>query len=172
MSDVAISIKANLKNVNGSDHIYPPTFAGVGHNFVALDKGTGKAKAVQVDSVGSFANRIEAELAALGILPEITTSVANQTLSVNELPHRIYDAILRDSFLGEDSWRNSDIGHQLLSSTTKNATALLLMLHDTSLGGWDSHAGKSVKGVKISRSVSCEIWGYDVFVAQHTSPKN
>mgnify|MGYP001765804342 CR=1 FL=1 len=172
MTSVAIAIKANLESVTGSKHIYPATFANVGHNLVGQDQKTHTAKAVQVDSVGSFANRIEQELAALGILPEITTQVGERQISIHELPHRAYDAILRDSLLDGQPWRSSAIGKAVLDSTPSNATALYTYAPLTLLlGGWDSHGGDAGRGAKIARAVSCEIWGYDVVTARHLTQR-
>ncbi len=172
MNDVAISIKATLESINGGKHIYPATFADVGHNYVGLDKSTGKAKAVQIDSVGSFANRIESELAALNLLPEISITVGEQELSIHDLPHRAYDAILRDSLLDDVPWRQSQIGSAVLASNTSNATKLYEYAPLTLLlGGWDSHGGDAGAGAKIARSVSCEIWGYEVQSAMHCTQR-
>lgn len=172
MSDVAISIQAELKSISGSAHVYPPTFANTGHNLVGYDKASGTFHAVQIDSVGSFANRIEAELAALDVLPEITSQIGNRTLSVNELPHRIYDAILRDSLLDSVPWRQSETGQALLSSNMQNATALFTYAPLTLLlGGWDSHGGDAGNGTKLARAVTCEIWGYNGRVAKHCTQR-
>ncbi|MBM9514720.1 type I-G CRISPR-associated RAMP protein Csb1/Cas7g [Desulfogranum marinum] len=172
MSDVAISIQAKLEPINGSAHIYPATFADIGHNLVGLDKQTGKATAVQIDSVGSFANRIEAELAELEILPQVKTQINGRELSIHELPHRAYDAILRDSTLDGVPWRQSEIGQAVLRSNSLNATALYTYAPLTLLlGGWDSHGGDAGKGTKIARSVSCEIWGYDVQTVKHCTQR-
>jgi len=172
MSKVAISVKANLASINGSNHIYPATFADVGHNLVGHNKQAGTASAVQVDSVGSFANRIEAELAALDLLPEIITKVGERTLSIHELPHRAYDAILRDSLLDGVPWRQSAIGKAILGSNMGNATALYTYAPLTLLlGGWDSHGGDAVTGTKIARSVACEIWGYGVQISRHCTQR-
>ena len=168
MTEVAICIKATLESINGSKHVYPATFADIGHYLVAYEKQTGKADAVQIDSVGSFANRIEAELAALDILPVITTTAAGREISIHEMPHRAYDAILRDSLLDATPWRQSAIGRAILGSTTANATALYTYAPLTLLlGGWDSHGGDAGSGAKIARSVACEIWGYGVQTARH-----
>lgn len=172
MTPIAISIKANLESVMGSKHIYPVTFANVGHNLVGQDHKAHTAKAVQVDSVGSFANRIEQELAAMGILPEITTQVGDRLLSIHELPHRAYDAILRDSLLDGIPWRNSAIGQAVLGSTPDNATALYTYAPLTLLlGGWDSHGGDAGRGASIARSVACEIWGYEVLTTRHLTQR-
>lgn len=172
MTDVAISIKATLESINGSKHIYPSTFADVGHNLIGLEKATGRARAVQIDSVGSFANRIESELAALNLLPEITTTVGGREISIHALPHRAYDAILRDSLLNDIPWRQSEIGRAVLGSTISNATSLYKFAPLTLLlGGWDSHGGDAGAGAKIARSVSCEIWGYEVQTAKHCTQR-
>ena len=172
MADVAISIKATLESINGSKHIYPSTFADVGHNLIAHEKQTGKANAVQIDSIGSFANRIESELAELNLLPVIRTTVGGRNISVNELPHRIYDAILRDSLVNDIPWRQSEIGRAVLGSTISNATSLYSYAPLTLLlGGWDSHGGDAGSGAKIARSVSCEIWGYGVQTAKHCTQR-
>lgn len=172
MTDVAITVKATLASITGSKHIYPATFADVGHNLIGHDRGTGKATAVQIDSVGSFANRIESELAATGILPEIVTAVGDREISIHELPHRAYDAILRDSLINDVPWRQSDIGAAVLSSTPRNATNLFKYAPLTLLlGGWDSHGGDAGAGAKIARSVSCEIWGYDVLTSRHCTQR-
>lgn len=172
MANVAISVVASLESINGSKHVYPATFADTGHNLVGFDRSTGKADAVQIDSVGSFANRIEAELAAAGVLPEITTSVGDRVLSIHELPHRAYDAILRDSLLDDIPWRHSEIGQAVLANDLSNATSLYTYAPMTLLlGGWDSHGGDAGTGAKIARSVACEIWGYGVQTAKHCTQR-
>ena len=172
MQIVAFAINADLEPVTGSKHIYPPTFADVGHNYVGLDKRTGTADYVLIDSVGSFANRVERELASLGILPEITTEVGERRLSIHDVPHRAYDAILRDSVLDDTPWRNTDVGQRVLSADAGNATALYQHAPLTLLlGGWDSHGGDGGRGTKIARSLSCEIWGYGVKTAKHTTQR-
>lgn len=172
MPTVALAIQADLKSISGTSHIYPATFADTGHNLVGHDKSANTFYAVQIDSIGSFANRIESELAALGVLPEISTQIEGRTLSVHELPHRIYDAILRDSLLNDQPWRTSQVGSALLSSNTLNATALFEYAPMTLLlGGWDSHGGDAGNGTKLSRAVSCEIWGYNGRLAKHCTQR-
>lgn len=172
MQVVAIAINADLESVTGAKHIYPPTFAGVGHNYVGLDKRTGTADHVLIDSVGSFANRVEKELASLGILPEITTDVGGRLLSIHDIPHRAYDAILRDSVLDGIPWRKTNVGQHVLSANASNATALYQYAPLTLLlGGWDSHGGDAGRSTKIARSLSCEIWGHGVKTARHMTQR-
>lgn len=172
MNAVAVTIQAKLNPINESQHIYPPTFADVGHNLVGFEKATGSFKAVEIDSVGSFANRMELELAETGLLPDIQVEVADRKLSVHDLPHRIYDAILRDSLLDGTPWRSSNIGNELLVSNQSNATALYRYAPLTLLlGGWDSHGGDAGRGTKLARSAKGEIWGFDGKVAKHLTQR-
>ncbi len=175
---IGICIKATLNPVNGSGHIYPSTYANSksgepsNHNFTGYNKNTGEFLLVEVDSVGSFANRIEAELYKLEMLPDITTNVNGIELSAMELPHRIYDAILRDSDLDGTPWRKSDIGQELLSSDIKDATTLYKYAPSVILfGGWDSHGGDVVHGVKLARSVACEIWAGPGTIGNHNTQR-
>lgn len=174
MKIAAISVKSELKSITNSAHVYPATFADTGHNLVGLNKADGSFKAVEIDSVGSFANRMESELknAISDILPDITTTISGRTLSIMELPHRIYDAILRDSTLDATPWRKSEVGNKILTSNPQNATALYTYAPLTLLlGGWDSHGGDAGNGVKITRSVACEIWGYDGVISKHCTQR-
>ena len=168
----AIRVNAELKAITNSAHIYPATFANIGHNLVGLNETDGTFKFVEIDSVGSFANRIESELANINLLPDITTTIGDRILSVNDVPHRIYDAILRDSTLDGIPWRQSPIGNAILSSNQKNATMLYTYAPSMMLfGGWDSHGGDAAHGTKLTRSVTCEIWGYDGILSTHCSQR-
>ena len=169
----AIRVNAELKAITNSGHIYPATFANIGHNLVGLNETDGTFKFVEIDSVGSFANRIESELANTKLLPEITTTIGDRVLSVNDVPHRIYDAIFRDSTLKQIPWRQSPVGKEILSSSIQKATALYTYAPLTLLlGGWDSHGDDGGCGTKITRSVACEIWGYNGVISKHCTQRN
>lgn len=53
---VALSLKQKLLPVDGSDIIFPPTYADIGYNIDTLSDGT---RVATIDSVGSQANRLE-----------------------------------------------------------------------------------------------------------------
>ena len=56
-----------------------------------------------------------------------------------QLPHRVFDAGLRESLLAGVAFRRTDIGKSLIAATPANAEPLLR--HDPSVllfGGWDS----------------------------------
>jgi len=114
MPQIAFTINAELRSIDNSDggphHIFPPTYAaGLGHNLVGYDGATGRADKVLIDSVQSMANRVETALLIMDVLPRVTTQVGDRTLSINELPARAYDVILRDSLLDGIPGRLSDL---------------------------------------------------------------
>jgi CRISPR-associated protein GSU0053 (Cas_GSU0053) len=75
----------------------------------------------------------------------ITEVAGYGRMTVLEAPHRLYDAIFRDSTLDGTPFRQSLLGRQLLDARPQRATALyqscpLVLL----LGGWDAHGGEVV----------------------------
>ena len=125
---------------------------------------------ILVNSVPSQANRLEEHAlrcrAALG-LPDIKvlfTRLDNETpLSAMEAPHRIFDALLRDSELSGEPFRNSTIGQSLINSTSANASALLQYAPLTLLlGGWDSRRRSGA--FCLSRALASELDATDAYV--------
>lgn len=163
------------------DKVFPPTYppprGQEGTRYAEetrwISQGTGDpapTNCILVDSVPSQANRLEEHAlrsrAALG-LPDIQvrfTGLANETpLSVMEAPHRVFDALLRDSELGAEPFRNSTIGQSLINSTTSNATALLQYAPLTLLlGGWDSRRRSGA--FRLARALTSEIIAVDAHV--------
>ena len=91
-----------------------------------------------------------------------------------EAPHRIFDALLRDSELSGEPFRNSTIGQSLINSTSANATALLQYAPLTLLlGGWDSRRRSGA--FRLSRALTIELDATDAHVgvtsASRTDPK-
>jgi len=173
MPQIAFAINAELRSIDnidgGPQHIFPPTYAGLGHNLVGYDDATGRADRVLIDSVQSMANRVETALLTMDVLPEVTTQVGDRTLSINELPARAYDAILRDSRLDGTPWRKSKVGHAVSTATPANATKLFQHAPLTLLlGGWDSFLEQGGLGTKFPRALTAEIWGNSVQVSHQT----
>ena len=80
-----------------------------------------------------------------------------------EAPHRIFDALLRDSELSGEPFRNSTIGQSLINSTSANATALLQYAPLTLLlGGWDSRRRSGA--FCLSRALASELDATDAYV--------
>jgi CRISPR-associated protein Csb1 len=79
-----------------------------------------------------------------------------------QAPHRIADAILRDSLFEGKPFRVSEIGKQIDSVSNRNATPLF-ELCPTALvfGVWDSTGPKGGLGAKFARALVSEIVGYN-----------
>ena len=134
---------------------------------------------VLLDSVASQANR--AELALLEgwerneldfPVPYVDFTNHNgltdyERLTVLEAPHRVADAIFRDSLLDGTLFRLSDIGRAITDATPRNATDLF-RYSPTSLlfGMWDSTGPKGGQGSKFQRAYVSEIVGLDATVGK------
>jgi CRISPR-associated protein Csb1 len=76
------------------------------------------------------------------------------------VPHRGYDALLRDSTLYGIPFAQSEIGRSLVSATVNFATPLLLLPHMAILGAWHTQGTRGGAGSKIGRAMVSEIVGY------------
>ena len=159
-----ISVNATLAALAGSRHVLPPTYADAPHKHNMTEPDAhGVAAWVSIDSAASFANRMEDQLkrADFGLDP-LRVHVAGRTLSTLQIPHRVYDAILRDSSLNGESFRNTAIGQAVIAACPADASALLR--YDPAVllfGGWDSTGLHGNKGQerKWPAAVSVEIYG-------------
>jgi len=80
-----------------------------------------------------------------------------------EAPHRIYDAILRDSLIDETVFRLSPPGTAITEASAGNAFALFRYAPTALLfGGWDSTGPKGGLGSKIERALTSELIGINV----------
>src|SRR5215831_3205978 len=118
--DAALRRRQRLQPVGGKgDKIFPPTYpderrgSGPRHVFERRRIDGAEVWCVLVDSVQSQANRIEEALMAAvheGVvaLPYVTVDFRGKELAgLTEItsldaPHRVYDAILRDSLLADE----------------------------------------------------------------------
>jgi len=148
-------------------------------------KGTGRKLADQVllDSVQSQANRMELELLDACRRGDISIPLVTVDFSGNglekdlrisslEAPHRIADAILRDSLLEGVPFRQSDKGKPLDHVDLRNATALF-ELCPTALvfGVWDSTGPKGGLGAKFQRAVVSEMIGVNAQIGVKTASR-
>jgi CRISPR-associated protein Csb1 len=77
-----------------------------------------------------------------------------------EAPHRIADAILRDSLLGGKPFRKSPLGKRLDDVSIRDATTLFEVCPTALvLGMWDSTGPRGGLGAKFARSLVSEIVG-------------
>jgi CRISPR-associated protein Csb1 len=129
---------------------------------------------IELDSVGSAANRIEEVLQALKRadrypLPVSTTTIepdggAPIKISTLEVPHRIFDAWIRlsDAPDGDGTFENSERGKEL-SLAHANALDPIIetSAHDLLFGVWDSHRKGPHGQVRIGRSLTTTLIGLD-----------
>jgi CRISPR-associated protein Csb1 len=133
---------------------------------------------VLIDSVQSQANRLEeALLAALRDgaikLPHVTVDFRDAGLAgLTEItsldaPHRVYDAILRDSSLDGKPFMKSELGVRLAEAKPGDATALLESSPTALLfGAWHSTGEGGGLGAKFPRCFVSEIVAIDVPVEE------
>lgn len=167
------------------DKVFPPTYEGGKYAFEArLVPGREEAvPCVLLDSVQSQANRMELALldawrAGLLPLPVVTAAFPGEALEKPlrvtslEAPHRIADALLRDSLLDGKPFRKSDVGRRIGEVETFNAAALFEHCPTALIFGmWDSTGPKGGLGAKFARSVVSEIVGIDVAQGVRTSSR-
>jgi len=164
--DAVVRIHADLTPVSGSK-IHPPTYTGGVHNMTT-PRENGSSARCSVDSPASFANRVEAALnAAHPELAPLRVQVGDRTISTLEMPHRAYDATLREAELEGIKWERTEIATLIGAATPEKAYPLLR--HDPALlllGGWDStRLGKraqAAREAKYPAALSCEITATDV----------
>jgi CRISPR-associated protein Csb1 len=160
--------------------VFPPTYAG-GVYAVEDRRIDGRVvRCVLLDSVQSQANRMEEvlqdaflpnwrELPTDGIdptcdLPVVAVHVQDHGWVTSlTAPHRIHDAILRDSNLDGTRFRESAIGQAVRAARLWDATAFFRYCPTALLfGTWDSTAGEGLDSAKIPRAVVSEIIGVDI----------
>ncbi|MEZ6078026.1 MAG: type I-U CRISPR-associated RAMP protein Csb1/Cas7u [Pirellulaceae bacterium] len=78
-----------------------------------------------------------------------------------QAPHRIADAILRDSLHDGTPFRKSEIGKQIDSVNNRNATPCSRFALATVFGVWDSTGPKGGLGAKFARALVSEIVGFN-----------
>src|SRR5574341_675815 len=169
------------------DKVFPPTFAGAVY-AVEQRRMPGREQAVTcilLDSVQSQANRMELVLQeALDagkikipvFIVDFTEHDPSENVKADEkdgrlidaigritslqAPHRLADAILRDSQSDGIAFRKSSIGKALNTVSLSNATPLF-NLCPTALvfGMWDSTGPKGGLGPKFERAIVSEIVG-------------
>jgi len=182
----AAAFRLTLKLEAVSPKVFPPTYEGGKYakesryipGYKYIDPETGRetpVPCVLLDSVPSQANRMELALQDAWMGGEIELPVVSADFSAVknpgvpkvtslQAPHRIVDAILRDSTLGDGQkppkFRDSAIGKELDPLAAGYATPLLKYApHCLVFGMWDSTGPRGGLGVKFARAVVSEIIG-------------
>ena len=171
---------SRLQPVGGTgDKIFPPTYPAARrdesprHVFERRRVDGREAWCVLIDSVQSQANRLEEALLAAaehdGLpLPYVTVDFRGAGLDPLEritsldAPHRVYDAILRDSLRGDEPFMQSKEGLRLAAAKPAEATAVLEISPTALLfGAWHSQGEGGGLGAKFPRALVSEIMGID-----------
>jgi CRISPR-associated protein Csb1 len=179
---VGIRCRTVLQPLGGqSDKVFPPTYGildnpetryAIEERYVPSENGGSGSvsRAVVLDSVASQANRLElALLDAIrrGDLAAPVTSVdfrpvpelaGLDRISDYEAPHRIFDALLRDSYDQEHLFRNGPTGRAITDARPRDAAGLYYHSpHTLVFGGWDSTGPRGGQGAKYERAITSEI---------------
>jgi CRISPR-associated protein Csb1 len=167
------------------DKVFPPTYEG-GRYAVETRMGIDGelVDCVLLDSVQSQANRMELALLEayrakkLRQLPLVVAKFHQEILkkkfSVTSLdaPHRIADAIFRDSLLAGVMFRKSEKGNILDTADVRNATGIFGLCPTALVFGlWDSTGPRGGLGAKFQRALVSEIVGYGAKVGVKTSSR-
>lgn len=185
-SDAAIRRRQTLQPVGGKgDKIFPPTYPGDTNNSAprhVFEKRHIEGREIWcalVDSVQSAANRQEECLLAAiheGVrIPYVLVDFSSSGLAgitrITSLdaPHRVYDAILRDSLLNGQPFLSANCpeGKRLIEASFADASALLELSPNALLfGSWNSTGQGGGLGAKFARCLTSEIVAIDVPVEE------
>lgn len=183
----ALRRRQTLQPVGGKgDKIFPPTYPGEGRNasprhvYERRRLESKEVWCVLIDSVQSQANRLEeCLLEAVDdgvVIPHVAVDFSKAGLEgiskVTSLdaPHRVYDAILRDSLLGKEPFMSSPIGKRLAKAKAEDASALLEISPTALLfGAWHSTGEGGGLGAKFARCLISEIVGVEVPIEELTN---
>lgn len=193
----ALRSRTMLQPAGGEgDKVFPPTYAGAVYamewrNVPGYDA---PVRCVLMDSVQSMANRQEEALqdavddgrikipvvaVDFGEVAVVDPDSDEEGLfepigriTSLEAPHRIADAILRDSEFEGTEFRKTEEGKRLGQATLRNATPLLELCPTALVFGiWDSTGPKGGLGVKFQRAIVSEIIGVDAEIGVKTSSR-
>lgn len=191
----AFRSRTRLQPAGGpGDKVFPPTYAdsvyarekrridGELHDCVLMDSVQSQANRMEEalrDAVDE--GRIELPLVEVDFsgIPVVDPDSDEEglyeplgRLSTLEVPHRIADAILRDSELDGVAFRKTEEGRKVTRTTLRNATPLLDLCPTALLFGlWDSTGPKGGLGVKFQRAIVSEIIGVGASVGVKTSSR-
>ena len=173
----AIRRVKRLHPVGGlSDKVYPPTYSDGPYAEEDRTVDGRIVKTVLLDSVPSQANRMELALLRAhreGTVkfPLISVDFSGATdpcvrefgeLTALETPHRIADAIIRDSEWKGKDFRKSELGIKFESARSQNATPLFELCPTALLFGmWNSMRIPGGPGAKACQQVHKELRGRD-----------
>ncbi len=194
-SGCAFRSRVELEPAGGEGtEVFPPTYAGA---VYATEKRRLKGReepveCVLLDSVQSQANRMEEALQQAVDAGRIKIPIVEVDfdpyfpddrkemclldrvgkVSSLQAPHRIADAILRESLLQGKPFRESELGKRIGMVSARDATALFELCPTALVFGlWDSTGPKGGLGAKFERAIVSEIVGIDAVYGVKTSSR-
>lgn len=118
---------------------------------------------VRVDFTGAYDDDPRLDLSTIG---------GDGYLTSLEAPHRLADALLRDSMLGDLRFRASPPGRAFTEASPYHATPVYaLSPNGLVFGMWDSTGPKGGQGAKFQRALVSEIVGIGVEFGRKTSSR-
>ena len=166
------------------DKVFPPTYEGGRYAVEKRVLPDGRIlDCVVLDSVQSQANRmelalLEARRADRFELPLVTVTFDDDRLQKKfkitslEAPHRVADAIFRDSLYEGVIFRKSVKGKVLDNADVTNATELFGLCPTALVFGiWDSTGPRGGLGAKFQRAIVSEMIGYGALEGVKTSSR-
>jgi len=182
-SAAGLRLRLRLQPMYGEGELIFPSTVDKGAYLVSERRIPGYESAVDcaiIDSVQSQANRFEKALlddirAGNIEIPHVVTDfsgLSGLTKSVGEItcfdaPHRIFDAIIRDSVDSDGThFPLTETGKAIISSNASNATAIFGVSPASLLfGSWDSTGISGGLGEKYTRCVVSELVGVNALTA-------
>lgn len=186
---VGLRARTPLEPAGGpGDKIFPPTYAADGNRTrYPLEERRRDGEvvlSVVLDSVAARANALEEGLLAAARVNDAPVPLVSVDFTVDEssrhlgvissleAPHRIFDALLRDSLDGDLLFRLGDTGRAVTQATADDAAALLHWAPTTLLfGGWDSTGPRGGLGSKYERAITSEVTAFGVTLGMKTASR-
>jgi CRISPR-associated protein Csb1 len=178
----ALRLGVRLQPAGGAgDKVFPSTTAGGMYAREERRLGGRVVATVLLDSVQSQANRLEQALlrahdegrVGFPLLAVDFSSIPEVgRITSLDAPHRIADAVFRDSLLDDVPFRSSELGLAYEAATINNATSLYRACPTALIfGTWDSAGPRGGGGHKFARALVSEIVGVDVVEGVRTSSR-
>jgi CRISPR-associated protein Csb1 len=193
---VGIRCRNLLEPLGGvGDKVFPPTYSvadnaetryAVETRYTPTEEGQDNhaVRSVVLDSVASQANRFELALldAIRGGKAQVPVTSVDfrpvkglaglDRISDYEASHRIFDALLRDSYDGDHLFRNGPAGEAVTRAQPRDAAGLFHHSPHTLLfGGWDSTGPRGGLGAKYERAITSEIVALDIEAGVRTASR-
>lgn len=164
------------------DKVFPPTYEGGKYAAESRVVDGKQVNCVLLDSVQSQANRMEIALLEASRAGQVSVPVVEVDFGADvpevgrisslEAPHRLADAILRDSSLDGKPFRDTEPGKALHTASAANATGLFRFCPTALVFGvWDSTGPRGGLGTKFQRALVSELTAVNVAMGRRTSSR-